>query len=92
MSERQPLQRMYCSLSTLSFLLDIGESTIEAWVAQGTFPPPKKIGPTGMRRWSWKEVQEFFEGPEANAADVELRRARDATRQLVQGTEIRKRN
>jgi len=47
----------YMSLSTLASVLDVGESTIEGWIAQGSFPVPKKIGPNGMRRWSWREVR-----------------------------------
>ena len=73
----------YMSLETLATALDVGESTIEAWVGQGKFPAPKRVGPNGMRRWSWAEVQRTIEGPQDNAAVDIGERIRNATREEV---------
>jgi hypothetical protein len=33
----------------------------------GKFPAPKRIGPHGMRRWSWSEVERHINGPALQA-------------------------
>ena len=73
----------YMSLETLATALDVSESSIEAWVGQGKFPAPKRVGPNGMRRWSWDEVQRTIEGPQDNAAANVGERIRNATREEV---------
>jgi hypothetical protein len=35
----------------------------------GKFPPPKRKGPAGMKRWSWKEVLEHIEGHKSEEID-----------------------
>jgi hypothetical protein len=35
----------YMSLATLAFALDVGESTIEAWVAMANSRRPSEMGP-----------------------------------------------
>jgi predicted DNA-binding transcriptional regulator AlpA len=77
----------YLSLSTLAAILDVGDSTIEGWVAQGKFPPPKRIGPNRIRRWSWNEVQEHIEGPQVNEAIDQRMSITEATRRAIQKRE-----
>jgi hypothetical protein len=69
-------------------VFDCGESTIEAWVAMGKFPAPKRIGPYGMRRWSWREVERHIEGPPQDNDDVNIsERIRKATEAASERTE-----
>src|SRR6266853_3409938 len=84
----------YMSLSTLASVLDVGESTIEGWIAQGSFPVPKKVGPNGMRRWSWREVERLIEGPpQDNTASDLLGRITNAAREASRNERgIRKRH
>ena len=67
------------TLETLAEMLDVGESTIEGWVARGQFPAPKRVGPNAMRRWSWVEVQRHIEGPEDDAATDLIGRIKNGT-------------
>ena len=52
----------YMSLSSLAAALDVGERTIETWVAQGSFPAPVKIGPNGTKRWRWQDIETHIAG------------------------------
>ena len=44
-------------LRTLAEHICAAESTIENWVRQGIFPPPRKVG--GKNMWRWKEVDTY---------------------------------
>jgi predicted DNA-binding transcriptional regulator AlpA len=89
----------YMSLSELAFELDISESSLEAWIKARQFPAPKRMGPRGMRRWLWKEVEAYIEQcskeADPHCADKqadEARRIRDATIDEMDRTDIRKRH
>lgn len=53
--ERTPYPPPYQDLATLAEHICYGESMIEAWLRQGLFPAPKKIG--GTRLWRWHDVE-----------------------------------
>jgi predicted DNA-binding transcriptional regulator AlpA len=79
--EPLPYPPPFMDLPTLAQHICAGESTIEAWVKQGIFPKPRKIG--GKNLWSWKEVERHLAGMNDQAAsllDEEAQRIRDATR------------
>jgi predicted DNA-binding transcriptional regulator AlpA len=73
-------------LRTLSEHICVGESTIEGWVKQGQFPPPKKIG--GKRLWNWKQVERHLSGgdPVSVSPDEQAEGIRDATRRAAAGS------
>lgn len=48
----------YRSDKEVSAMLGIGRSTLWAWVAQGRFPAPLKIGPR-TSRWSDRVIQQW---------------------------------
>jgi predicted DNA-binding transcriptional regulator AlpA len=71
-------------LRTLAEHICAAESTIENWVRQGIFPPPRKVG--GKNMWRWKEVDKYLadrNGPASSSSDDELGRIRDATKQAA---------
>ena len=57
---QQPKLIAYVSCSTLSQLLECGETTIWDWVKRGHLPKPRKIG--GAARWDWAEVRATLDG------------------------------
>lgn len=60
-TEPQPPKLIaYVSCSTLSQLLECGETTIWDWVKRGHLPKPRKIG--GAARWDWAEVRGMLDG------------------------------
>jgi predicted DNA-binding transcriptional regulator AlpA len=50
-------------LRTLAQHVCLGETTIEALVKAGKFPPPRK-DKCGKRLWVWKEVEQFLAQPD----------------------------
>jgi predicted DNA-binding transcriptional regulator AlpA len=64
----------------------VGESTIEAWVAMGKFPAPKRIGPHGMRRWDWRDAERHIEGQQDNDDVSIFERITNATREAGKHT------
>ena len=75
-----PYPPPFQDLRTLSEHICAAESTIESWVRQGLFPPPRKIG--GKNLWQWKEVERHLARANdlAASSNDELRRIADATR------------
>jgi predicted site-specific integrase-resolvase len=67
--------------AALAAHVSISVSTIEAWVAQGILPPPRKRG--GKLMWKWSEVDERLMNGESSP-DAEAQRIRDATRKAAQ--------
>jgi predicted DNA-binding transcriptional regulator AlpA len=80
MSDALPYPPPFQDLQTLSEHISTGESTIENWVKQGMFPPPKKIG--GKRLWRWKDVERHLaiENEGVKSPDAQAERIREATR------------
>lgn len=71
-------------LRTLAEHTCIGESTIEAMVAEGRFPQPRR-GKLGKRLWVWKEVEAFLSADD-NVTLIDRGRAiREATKRLRDG-------
>jgi hypothetical protein len=69
----------YQDLATLSAHICAAESTIENWVREGKFPPPRKVG--GKRLWQWKEVERHLaKVNEVANPDEEAQRIMEATR------------
>lgn len=58
-------------------------NTVDAWVAQGILPPPRKRG--GKLMWKWSEVdQRLTDGDAATSPDAVADRIRNATRRASQ--------
>ena len=74
----------YMSLETLESYVDACETTIESWMRLEGFPPPRRIGKGGTRRWDRERVDSWMAGerPQDSAA-AQLERIRDATREEV---------
>jgi predicted DNA-binding transcriptional regulator AlpA len=70
----------FMDLATLAEHICCGESTIELWVKQGTFPAPVKQG--GKRLWRWKVVERHLvrSGDVARSLDDQTAQIREATR------------
>lgn len=85
MTDRLPYPPPFQDLATLSQHICAGESTIEHWVKQGLFPPPKKIG--GKRLWSWKDVAKHLAADRDGvppSADSQIAGIRDGMRRALQ--------
>lgn len=81
MTETEHSPPPWQDLATLARNICCGESTIEAWVRQGKFPPPRKRN--GKNFWKWTEVERFLEngGDAAQTSEVQEGEAiREATR------------
>lgn len=65
---------------TLSRLICASDRTIDAWVAQGILPPPRKRG--GKNLWRWKEVDEWLANgpPGEKTPDSVAERIRNAVK------------
>jgi len=61
-------------LATLAEHICCAGETIEKWVRQGIFPPPRKQG--GKNLWRWKEVEKHLAHADDNAPSL----ANDAAR------------
>ncbi len=77
---RLPYPPPYMDLATLAQHICSSTSTIENWVRQGLFPPPRKVG--GKNLWRWKEVDHHLAvNPNLTASsDDEAAKIREATR------------
>ena len=76
-----PYPPPFMDLHTLAEHICTAESTIEAWVRRGIFPPPRKVG--GRNLWTWKEVVKYLardNDVSASSPDEEATRIREATR------------
>lgn len=70
----------------LAWAICVADSTIDAWVGDGTLPPPRKRG--GKLLWKWSEVDERLTvGKEAGAAPVsKAEEIRNGTRAAAAAT------
>jgi hypothetical protein len=63
-------------LATLCAHICATPHTVNAWVVQGTLPPPRMRG--GKQMWKWSEVDEYLtRGREAVAPDADAQRIRE---------------
>jgi prophage regulatory protein len=49
-------QRLLARLPTVIKLTGLGRSTIYRWIAEGTFPPPVRLGPRAIA-WRWSDLE-----------------------------------
>jgi predicted DNA-binding transcriptional regulator AlpA len=64
---------------TLGRCTCLSDTTIDAWVAQGILPPPRKRG--GKLMWKWSEVDERLTlGKVGASPDADAERIRNGTR------------
>lgn len=66
----------YLDIGRLCQELCVSERTVDAWVKQGTLPPPRQKG--GKRLWKWKEVERYLDGDEPATEADEVRNATKA--------------
>jgi len=67
---------------TLCANICASERTVDAWVAQGLLPPPRRIG--GKRLWKWSEVDEYLtNGGVTRSPDAQADEIRNATRRAA---------
>ncbi len=75
MSEMPP----WVDKEKLAWAICVCVNTVDAWVADGTLPPPRKRGAKLM--WKWSEVDECLTvGKVGNSTDDKAERIRNATR------------
>lgn len=48
-------QRVLARLPTVLKMTGLGRSTIYRWVADGSFPPPVRLGPRAVA-WRWSDL------------------------------------
>lgn len=65
--------------ATLAKCICAGDTTIDAWVAQGILPPPRKRG--GKLMWKWSEVDERL--TVGGSPDSLAERIRDGSRKAA---------
>lgn len=51
-------QRVLARLPTVLKMTGLGRSTIYRWVADGSFPPPVRLGPRAVA-WRWSDLDEW---------------------------------
>lgn len=51
-------QRVLARLPTVLKVTGLGRSTIYRWVADGSFPPPVRLGPRAVA-WRWSDLDEW---------------------------------
>jgi prophage regulatory protein len=52
------VQRVLARLPTVLKMTGLGRSTIYRWVADGSFPPPVRLGPRAVA-WRWSDLDEW---------------------------------
>lgn len=73
----------WMDMVTLCKHICVAQSTVDAWVAQGVLPPPRKRG--GKLMWKWAEVDEKLTlGQVAGSPDDEAERIRQNVRRAAQ--------
>lgn len=78
----------WMDMATLCQHTCLSPNTVDAWVAQGILPPPRKRG--GKLMWKWAEVDEKLTVGEAGGSpDSEAERIRNATRRAASETRPR---
>ena len=50
------------NLSTLVYMLDLGERTVRDYVSSGFLPQPVMIG--NVKRWHWEDVELYLDNSE----------------------------
>jgi len=51
-------QRVLARLPTVLKMTGLGRSTIYRWIADGSFPPPVRLGPRAVA-WRWSDLDEW---------------------------------
>ena len=51
-------QRVLARLPTVLKMTGLGRSTIYRWIADGSFPPPVRLGPRAVA-WRWSDFDEW---------------------------------
>ncbi|HEU5296707.1 MAG TPA: AlpA family transcriptional regulator [Burkholderiaceae bacterium] len=51
-------QRVLARLPTVLKMTGLGRSTIYRWIADGSFPPPVRLGPRAVA-WQWSDLDEW---------------------------------
>lgn len=83
MTDRLPYPPPWQDLATLCANICIAERTVDAWVAQGILPPPRKRGHKLM--WKWSEVDAYLTNGQPGASpDAKADEIRNATRRAAE--------
>jgi len=53
-------QRVLARLPTVLKMTGLGRSTIYRWIADGSFPPPVRLGPRAVA-WRWSDLDRWSE-------------------------------
>jgi len=51
-------ERVLARLPTVLKMTGLGRSTIYRWIADGSFPPPVRLGPRAVA-WRWSDLDEW---------------------------------
>lgn len=79
MTQHPPL---WMDLTTLCVNICASERTVDAWVAQGFLPAPRKVG--GKLMWKWSEVDEYLtNGGASRSPDAKADEIRNGTRRAA---------
>ena len=70
-------------LATLCANICVSERTVDAWVADGILPPPRKRG--GKLMWKWSEVDDrLTNGKPGASPDAKAEEIRNGTRRALE--------
>ena len=50
--------RLLARLPTVLKMTSLGRSTIDRWIADGSFPPPVRLGPRAVA-WRWSDLDRW---------------------------------
>jgi predicted DNA-binding transcriptional regulator AlpA len=59
---QRPYRPEFMTLSTLAYMLDLGERTVRDYVSDGFLPQPVMIG--NVKRWRWGDVELYLDNSE----------------------------
>lgn len=78
----KPQAPLWMDMATLCTNICASERTVDAWVAQGFLPPPRKVG--GKLMWKWSEVDDYLSNGGANRSpDAKADEIRNGTRRAA---------
>lgn len=83
MTKPLPYPPPWQDIATLTQHVTVSERTVDAWVAEGILPPPRKRG--GKLMWKWSEVDAYLSNGKPGASpDAKADEIRDGTRRAAE--------